>query len=319
MNRVHDRMDRMRSEQHDIPREEQRLAGDLDALRCVTARDLEDIQTTVRRARARAHSREGFVMSTLEKFTHRPLWATAAVAVAIAIALLFIPVSYERTVGQEVSITLAGSGDGPARARSVADAVRAATGSPQIRLEIGSTTAVTARVPGCSHAEATVMGRALVKELGQKGIQASFTVEPWVEEVTSNVYAQVANHWREIRVETQGRSEDEIERDVTAQLEQMGFSNPEVTFDRTGEGSQLGIRAGGQDGRIEARIERRIEGGGDEPAVDVPLLDCSDLAGLPDAEIKAAVEDRLRERGIEAEVSVENGRIEIQARREVHP
>jgi hypothetical protein len=291
------------------------LARDLAALGHRTARDLPDLTTTARRARAR--SREGILMSTVEHITRHRWLATAAAAAAVAVLFLFIPFSYERTVGQELTLTVAGEFDA-AGIRSLADGFRAATQTEAIRVVAGETTAFQARLLGRSPAEANAIARTFARELGEKGVPATFTVSPWIEKETGNVYAQAANRWREIRVATAGRSEADVEREVASELERMGFKNPEVTFQRTGEGTEFRFRAGGSGEEVQAHVERRIPGGsGEEPPLEVGLPDFSDLKGRPDAEIKAEIERTLRERGIEAEVMVENGKVEIRATKNV--
>lgn len=254
-------------------------------------------------------------MSILKQIPEHRWLATAAAAAAVAVVLLFIPFSYERTVGQELTLTLEGA-YAPADLRTLADAFRAATASDGIRVAAGETTALSAKLRGRSPAEATAIARAFTQSLAAKHVHATFAVRPWVEQESGTVYAQAANRWRDLRVATAGRSEAEVERDVAAELERMGFENPEVTFRRTGDGTEFQFRAGG-DGE-ETRVERRIQGaGGEEPPIEVGLPDFSDLKGRPDAEIKAEVERTLRERGIDAEVTVENGRIEIRAEKRV--
>jgi hypothetical protein len=120
-------------------------------------------------------------------------------------------------------------------------------------------------------------------------------------------------------VETQGRSEAEIEKEVQAQLEALGLLNPQVTFRREGDTTRLGIKAGDPDDKIEARLQREVTGGdGKEPPIEMALPDFSDLKGLPDDQIRAEVERRLRERGLEAEVQVREGQIQIRVHKEVH-
>ena len=50
-------------------------------------------------------------MSTVNSLKHRPLLTAAGAAVAIVIALLVIPISYERTTGYDVTLTLANVAD----------------------------------------------------------------------------------------------------------------------------------------------------------------------------------------------------------------
>jgi hypothetical protein len=298
------------------------MQADLEALRRTTARDLPDLDTTARQWRLssphRAASREGWFMNAINPIGRRPWRAAAFTAAAIAVALLFVPFSYERQLGQEVAITLAG--DVPeADVRSLADALRGASGAREIQVDAGGGGAVTvtARFPGRSAAEASAVARAVERRVEAMGFAAAFQVRPWVEEVTGNVYAQVSDRWREVRVETQGRSEAEIEKDVQAQLERWGFANPQVTYRRSGDSSRLEMRAAGKGEEVIAHVERRGEGGGAEPPVHVALPDFSDLKGWPPEKMKAEIERRLRERGVEAEVIVaEDGKVEIKAKRE---
>jgi len=289
------------------------IPRDLGALGTLTTRDLPDLTITARRARAR--SREGVRMSILKQIPEHRWLATAAAAAAVAVVLLFIPLSYERTVGQELTLTLEGA-YAPADLRSLADAFRAATATDAIRVVAGETTALSARLRGRSQAEATAIARAFTQSLAAKEVRASFTVSPWLEMESGNVYAQAVSRWRELRVATAGRSETDVEREVAAELERMGFQNPEVSFRRTDDGTEFRFHAGGGGEEMQARVERRIQGG-EEPPLEVGLPDFSDLKGRPDAEIKAEVERTLRERGIDAEVQVENGRIEIRAEKRV--
>jgi len=302
------------------------MQADLEALCRTTARDLPDLDTTARQwrpSRPRAASREGWFMNAINPIGRRPWRAAAFAAAALAVALLFVPFSYERQLGQEVAITLAG--DVPeADVRSLADALRGASGAREIQVAAGGDAGVgagaitvTARFPGRSAAEASAVARAVERRVEAMGFDAAFQVRPWVEEVTGNVYAQVSDRWREVRVETQGRSEAEIEKDVQAQLERWGFANPQVTYRRSGDGSRLEMRAAGKGEEVIAHVERRGEGGGAEPPVHVALPDFSDLKGWPPEKMKAEIERRLRERGIEAEVIVaQDGKVEIKAKRE---
>jgi len=292
------------------------IARDLQALGASTTRELPDFTITARRVRAR--SREGVVMSIVKQVPAHRWLTTAAAAAAVAVVLLFVPFSYERTVGQEVTLTLEGA-YAPADIRSLAGAFRAATASDAIQVAAGETTTLRARLRGRSPAEATAIARAFTQSLAAKDVRATFAVTPWAEPESGTVYAQAVNRWRDIRVATAGRSEAEVERDVAAELERMGFRNPEVTFRRSGDSTEFRFDAGGGEGEeMQAHVERRIQGGGgEEPPIEVGLPDFSDLEGRPDAEIKAEVERTLRERGIEAEVQVENGRIEIRAEKRV--
>jgi len=260
-------------------------------------------------------------MTTVDKLARRPLRATAAIAAAIAIALLFIPIPYERTAGQDVSVTITGDAAASLAAtgelRPITDAFRTATGVEQIRVMAGESTTFSARLPDRSHSEATAIARAFAHELSAQGLAATFDVTPWREKVSGNVYAQASARWREIRVQTQGRSEAEIERDVAAQLQQLGFKNPEVTFKRSGTGNQFDMKAQNGDEHIVTHIQRKGEKGAEEP-VTVGLPDFSHLKGMTDEQIKAEIERELKARGIEnPTVIVQGGKVEVKAEKKV--
>ena len=60
-------------------------------------------------------------MTTVRKFRTRPVWVTAGAVAAIAVALLFVPISYQHTVGQNVTLILPGDLE-PAMVKEIASA-----------------------------------------------------------------------------------------------------------------------------------------------------------------------------------------------------
>src|SRR3989442_9371509 len=93
------------------------LAADLQVLRRETDRDLPTLQDTARRLAAQATaprpSRKGWIMKSVLFLRLRPWLATAAATVAVLAILFVIPISYERTTGHDVILTLSGPGVGP--------------------------------------------------------------------------------------------------------------------------------------------------------------------------------------------------------------
>jgi hypothetical protein len=293
------------------------MTRDFEALHRGTSRDLPPAHEIVRRARAGATTREESLMSTLQGFVTRPLGAATVAAAALGFALLVIPVSFERTVGQQVRLALAGRPD-PAAVERTANALAASLGTAEKRVMLGSRVGIEARARGCSRAEATRIAHAFVRELAGMGIPAEAAVEPWTEHATSNLYAYAATRLQDITVQIKGRTDAEIEKDVRDQLAGMGFSNPEVSFKREGGTAELKIQGKQDNEDIRAQIVAKIENGnGPASQMKMSLVDVSDLKGKTDAEIKAEVERRLKARGIDADVKVENGKVEVQAKHEI--
>src|SRR5262245_52205093 len=92
------------------PRATEAIDHDLAALRSLSDRALPELESSLRAARRRAAGeRKGYAMA-LQFLKTRPALATALGVVLVAAALLVIPISYERIVGYDVTLTLAGNG-----------------------------------------------------------------------------------------------------------------------------------------------------------------------------------------------------------------
>ena len=310
--------ERKRGESSDI------LTGDLQALKAESRQDMPTIQETARVFDSLPHAREGTLMTTVRRA--RPWWIPVTAAAAIAAGLLFVPISYQQTVGQTISMNLHGSLD-KGMVLGIANTLGEATDAEDLKVSRGSDgVVIQAKVSGRSASEVKTMARAFVATLKEKGISAATEVTPWTETVSGNVYAFTANQLDEIRVPMAGRSEFEIEQDIRSQLENAGFLNPEVQVTRSGGRTEVNISAKGQDGgEIKIQEQREIQdisGDGStlqEPELEIPLfgIDPNEFKGMSDAEIKAAIEQKMRERGItDLEVTVENGNIRCEARKE---
>jgi hypothetical protein len=241
---------------------------------------------------------------------------TAGAVAAIAIALLFVPVSYQHTVGQNITLTLPGNLS-PETARGIAGTLGETTGAADLKLRGGEQIVIEAQIPDRSYAEVRGMAKAFSETLETQGIAATAEVTPWTETVSGNVYAFAANSVTDIRVKVAGRSDFEIENDIRSQLMNAGFLNPEVRFSQTDGGMKVDITADkGSGEKFEAKLEHKTLGGpaSGDGELEITLLDTENLKGMSDAEVKAEVERQLAARGItDATVTVENGEIRVEA------
>ena len=135
------------------------------------------------------------------------------------------------------------------------------------------------------------------------------------------MYAHAAAQIRDLSISTAGRSDAEVEGEIRAQLETMGFLNPQVSFQRSADGAEMRLEAKDPEGHLiiaEARHKTEGGSGGPEPNLDIMMIDPQELKGKSDAEIQAIVERKLAERGItDAQVTVQNGQVKVEAKREV--
>jgi hypothetical protein len=293
------------------------VAKDLDILARQSRVDVPSLGDTARAVAARETRKETMGMGS--NHGRRPAWVFAAAATAIALALIFVPVSYDRTVGQELSFTVSGADLAGSDVDGLAQILTAQLGDAPIRVEVGNRAELIAHFAGKSRADVEAVAKALQSELTSKGLEASFEVTPIKETVSTNVYAYAAAQWQDIRVETAGRSDFEIENEIRSQLAAQGFMVDELSYQSGPDGARMRVEATSPDGhKLIAESEHMGAPGEvnvptDEP-VNIMMLDPSECKGKSDAEIEALVEQKLRERGIyDAEVTVKDGQVEITA------
>jgi type IV pilus biogenesis protein CpaD/CtpE len=319
---------------------------DLKALRSVTERERPDPEQTMRAARLRADSGRGtrkeWLMSAVTVSQRRPWLATAFAVVALALVLLAVPVSYERTIGHQVNLTIAGALE-PAQVGPIAREFQAALGVDHVsaRLENGATV-LGAFLPTSSRSFSPALAQAFAKELSAKGYQAKASTEAVKEKTSGNVYAYALN--QVIKVESNGKTAAQLESEIRQQLAQAGVQDAhvsvtddaggrkvEVNVQRQCNGSsppcdgqavpQLqitknGVPMGGQG--LELRIEKMKSAEG--MVMKVEAIDGSRTAtatvknpdSLGDAGLAAEIQRQLSAQGITARVTVQDGKVSIE-------
>jgi hypothetical protein len=306
------------------------LAGDLDALRAVTARDLPlsastlvSTMTATSCARGRAPSAhpEGILMNAWRNSKNRPWLITALGTAMVALVLLFVPMSYNRLIGSELTLRLSNAEITPSAIREIASDLRAKLGAEKIRVEADASAGLTltAEIPDASWRRVGKLAVDYARGLADRGLQAAPRVRPHFEKVQGNVYAAIGN-LLEIRVQTEGKSDQEIAAEIRDQLLAAGMTDATVEVNR-------------QDGHTEMRVEIQKNATGDEgtpgeccPEFHITLdgkepgdpqtQECKvrveRTAGMTDQQVIDEVKRQLAEHGIsDAEVFFENGKIQI--------
>ncbi|HNN94084.1 MAG TPA: hypothetical protein PKI03_17525, partial [Pseudomonadota bacterium] len=248
---------------------EPRVRADLDALCRATQQALPPpttLRSLLRDAETDPQPRRGLLMETLRldprRTRLRRTLLGAMGSLSLCAAVLLWPVSYERTVGHNVQLTVA-LGDRnlpPEEAlrtlppRGLAKQIKTALQADSVRVELsrgeaGTQMTFTARVPQRSRGAVDVRTAALLKEL-QRELSTSplspalqVQVSERREQVSGRVYAMALDRLIQVRVDTSGKSDAEVTAEVESQLRAQGITAPSVHFERRGDEKQLSIEA----------------------------------------------------------------------------
>jgi type IV pilus biogenesis protein CpaD/CtpE len=289
---------------------------------------------------------------TSTRFLRRRPWMSAGLAGAlVAVALLVVPFSYNRTIGHTVALTLSGGNLDTNRAAGIARQMKQVLHADGVALEMnagdgGTTYTLSSTVPNAAGIDAAAAANAFAGELKRLGYGAVATVAPVKERVNGSAYAFVRD--RVIEVSVDGKTAAQLEDEIRQGLANAGVPNAQVSVTRndadgrhelnltvdaqktvTGPGAaeapevmpQLLLRQGdqplgGKGFSVREELRRNAEGTtmtlhvqSDGKNVDITVPH-SDTIG--DAAIAAQVETQLRAAGIDATVSVTNGRVRFE-------
>jgi hypothetical protein len=215
--------------------------------------------------------------STMSKMK-QPLLA-GALTLATAAAILVFPVPYSRQRGFDVTFT--GSDGRVAHLHlSMADRARAE-----------------ARARTVAHG-------------------AAITIEPRRERVWGSVYAMAAEKLFHLDIHMQGKSEAQIEDEIKTQLAGEGWDVNTVEVERSEQCTHVTVTAGS--GEEQRHLEVVSEGAGDPSEhLRVEGLEVRAEPGMSDAELREKIREQMKARGLEGEVSVENGQVRVRAEKRV--
>jgi hypothetical protein len=258
---------------------------------------------------------------------------------ALAGAVLLWPISYQRTVGHTVQIDLTlaaeqGVDDATAALppRTLAQQIKTALQADSVRVEIRQqpgqqpglrALSFVARVPARGRGEVDARTTALLRELERE--HASSPLHPQLraqiserrEQVSGRVYAMALDRLIQVRVDTHGKTDAEVQAEVEAQLRSQGIASPTVHFERRGDEKQLRIEADTGDRAFQ--VLRKSEGDGPVMEVTVGDLDTRREPGMTDDQLKAKILRQLAAKGLSGTVSVHGDQVEIRAQRHAAP
>jgi citrate lyase gamma subunit len=324
------------------------VSHDLRALRDVTARDLPQLSQTVSEIRSRlaAPTWRERLMSSSRPITSRPWLASGLVAAAIVIAMLVIPISYLRTTGHQVSLRVSGSADAT-QLHAIASELKSQLHAEGVRVRLeeqnGAPTATfEAMVPIGNRVDAAAVANAFATGLTERGLKSSAETTPVRERVSGSVYAYAKD--LVIQVSTDGKSSAQIEAEIRQRLADAGIRDAQVSVTDEGANARkvtlnvkrtsddhspapsdisLQLTKNGQPLGVNGpsvRIERMrspageslhlvVSNAGKSTTFDVPNAD-----KMSDAQLQSTIESKLREAGLDLQVTVTNGNVEVKTK-----
>ena len=288
------------------------------------------------------------LMQALGFIRTRPLAVAAGVAVVLLVASMVIPVSYDKVTGHDVALTISGSismeqvpgiaKDMKARLGAEGVSVQAEGGESGMSFVLSATT-------GRSRSEVAEATSGLVHELATKGVSAAVNVSPHKERVR---YPVAAYAWDQmIQISVDGKSSAQLENEIRQALAQAGVPDAQVSVtdvptggrnvslrvERTRTSDDPAVReepmprvvltkdgaplSGGN--AVQVKVQKRktqdgavtliadITAHGKSSTVEIP-----NVQNMSDMELQNALATKFREQGLELNVTVTNGRINVE-------
>lgn len=255
-------------------------------------------------------------MSTLHRLKSRPRLVTIAGVCALAAALLVIPVSYQRTVGHRIELVVSGDALDRVGLERLAGELEQVTRARALDVgRSGDGAVIGVEIAGRSAERAERVAAALVDRLRERAFTASARVSPITETVSGNVYAMVRDRIVVIDVDTEGKTDQEVEDEIRAQLIDEGVADPSVEYHSGAEEAVLRVD-GAHEGKPFGLVQRQIgEQRDDNVRMEIGWPDAEREEGMTDEELEAKIRAQLEARGLDGEVEVDGEQVRVRMRR----
>jgi hypothetical protein len=204
----------------------------------------------------------------------RPLFA-GALTIAAAAAILVFPVPYSRQRGYDVTFTGA---DG-----------RVA----HLHLSMADRAKAEARALALAHG-------------------AKVEIQPRRERVWGSVYAMAAEKLFHLDIDVEGKTQAQIEEEIKKQLTDQGWDIETIDVHGSDDGLGFSVTANSGDGQRHMEIKTQ---GGVPASLHLHLegLDVRREPGMSDEQLKQKILDQMKTRGLEGEVTVKDGQVQVRA------
>jgi hypothetical protein len=256
------------------------LASDLKALGARTSRRVPSLDDTTRALESALATRRA--RPEPRRAMRRPVLAGAG-ALAAAALVLVVPVPYRHHTGWDA-------------------VVRSADGRT-----------ATVHLSARSADEAKRRATALARTTGANEVR----IAERTELVWGSVYAMAQEKLFHVDVDMAGKTDDQVEAEIRAQLVQQGWTPDEVEVRRDANGSVVSL--GANDGQHEIKMVRKQVGAGaDRVDIQPEPIDDTREPGMTDEQLRQKILRQLEARGLKAEVTVNGDDIQIRAEKQDH-
>ena len=323
-----------------------RIDRDLKALSTRSRQDPPSLSETIHTLAGESPGRqwEERLMALTGFFKSRPRVATFAAVAVLAAALLVVPFSYQKVVGHQVSLVVAGPGVNQTLMQGIASEFKETLDVDEVKMmaeagETGTEYTLVAETRGKKGAPA--IAQAFARSLTAKGYTARSSSSPIKEKVNGSVYAMVMSNTIEIDVD--GKTAEQLEAEIVAALTASGIPNAEVSVtlgdnqmkievkamsegpidgDATDDHAQIVLTSGGEvlgggGESVEVGIKKIRDENGERLIVEVTkngqtaTATIQDAGSLSDDDLAEAVRAQLAAQGVDYEVSCLNGRVKV--------
>ena len=284
-------------------------------------------------------------MFMFRQMSARPAWVAVAVTLVVALGVLVFPWSYDRLVGHDVTLAIAGNDVSPTSVASLASEMKSRLGSDQVRVEAAMDNGalryeLSTWVARKQDRNVPAIANAFAEALTHQGYTAKLQVTPRTERVSSTLSAYAMDRAVEISINISGRTAAEVENDIRSRLVQAGFADAKVSVTDLGDNkSEVKIEAHNdshdasqphdqvnlvltKDGKpitggFTVQVGKQASGTNEDMTVYVRNGDHETTAQIPnaksmsDAQLAETIKSQLRAAGVEAEVTVTNGKIDV--------
>jgi hypothetical protein len=134
--------------------------------------------------------------------------------------------------------------------------------------------------------------------------------------LAGGVFAATTTGLLSVSVDTDGKTDEEVEDEIHDQLVQDGVVEPYVEFQRADDETSVDI-AGEKQGKQLRIVQRRKGADTGVVTIEPPALDTEREPGMTDEQLRAKIQKQLDELGMGGEVVVEDGRVRIMARKRI--
>lgn len=259
-------------------------------------------------------------MSLLERLKSRPRLVSIVGVCALAAALLVIPIRYQRTIGHRIELSVSGDALDRVGLDRLASELGQVTRARAIHVDPsgdGGGAVLGIELVVTSEQRAARMATALVERLRERAFTVEARVSPLTETVSGNVYAMVHDRIIVIDVDTEGKSDEQVEAEIRGQLLDEGVAEPVVKYRSDADESVLRVE-GEHEGKVFHVVQKQV---GDERDAKVRMelgwLDTSREPGMSDEELEDKIRSQLEARGLQGDIEVEGEQVRVRMKKRV--